>query len=178
MAKAKRKLDKRGPLQRMYDREQAEANARPTVNPFTEQHGDYDRNGRYVVNRGGTPVARWKAAGHLSDSQQAAIAHCIRLWEIVGAPSIKLVANLDRTVFGSPGDGHPMEIEARSDLSRIKAYVPRDYFEVFENVVRFDEPAGRAGSRFANEAREAQTCARTVVQFVADIIAMKERLSY
>lgn len=33
-----------------------------------------------LINRGGTPVARWKAAKLLSDSQVAAIDHCEALW--------------------------------------------------------------------------------------------------
>lgn len=176
----KAKRDTRGPLQRMHDREQAESNKRVEVNEFAKQHGDYDTNLRYIVNRGGTPIARWKAANLLTESQQAAIAHCIRLWEIVSS-SGKLVANLDRTVFGCPGDGHPREIEARDDLHRIKGYFPHPldgYWSVFENVVRFDEPAGTAGSRYANDTRNSQTAARLIVGMVADTIAMKERLSY
>jgi hypothetical protein len=152
----------------------------PGVNEFAAKHGDYERNLRHVVNAGGTPVARWKKAGLLSDTQQAAILHMIRLWELTDA-SPRLVANLDRTVFGCPGNGNMAEIEARDDLKRITGYFPMPldkYFQIFENVCRFDEPAGVAGSRLANNKRSAMDAARNCVCFVADTIYCKERLSY
>lgn len=176
MSKAKKKIiDTRGPLARVLDAEkQADARA-PLVNEFAAQHGCYDRNLRSVVNRGGTPIARWDKL--LTPSQKAAIDHCIALWECIST-SGRLVANLDRTVFGCPGDGHPREIEARSDLLRMKGHVGDRYWDVFENVVRFDEPAGLAGSRLQAPEQKREYAARLVVQFVADIITMKERLSY
>lgn len=178
MAKrTKLKIDTRGPLQKLVDAEAANDERQPLVNEFAAQHGDYDRNLRVVINRGGTPVARWKTAGLLSESQLAAIDHCIGLWDAIGT-SGGLVANLDRTVFGSPGEGNIREIEARDDLHRIKGYFPTKYWDTYENVVRFDEPAGFAGSRLTECKNDAVAAARTVVQFVADIISMKERLSY
>lgn len=188
MAKrTKLKIDTRGPLQRVIDGERGSIIDRdgvaeyqdnaPLVNDFTARHGQYERNLTKVVNRGGTPVARWQSAGLLSDSQNAAIDHCIRLWDAIGT-SGGLVANLDRTVFGSPGEGNIREIEARDDLHRIKGYFPTKYWDTYENVVRFDEPAGFAGSRLTECKNDAVAAARTVVQFVADIISMKERLSY
>lgn len=188
-----RTIDKRGPLQRVLDRERgpvieigAEAayqDTAPLVNQFAERHGDYEHDSKYgdqrkrLINRGGTPIARWRSAGHLSDGQNAAIDHCIGLWCAIER-SGKLVANLDRTVFGCPGDGHSAEIEARDDLQRIKGYFPPKYWSIFESVCRFDEPAGFAGSRLCTVKDEQVATARTVVQFVADVISMKERLSY
>lgn len=147
------------------------------VNPFAAAHGDYERQNSRITNHGGTPIARWIASGMLTRSQQAAILHCITLWQAISS-SGKLVANLDRTVFGCPGDGHPMEIEARSDLQRIKGHFPAKWWDVFENVVRFDEPAGVAGSKLTDNKEHQVAVARTTVQFVADVIAMKERLTY
>jgi len=147
------------------------------VNNFAAQHGDYTSHNGRVTNRGGNAVHRWKAAGLLSDGQQAAILHCERLWGLTDT-SGRLVANLDRTVFGCPGDGNLAEIEARDDLKRIKGYFPETYWNVFENVCRFDEPAGTAGSRLANNARSAIDAARLCVCMVADMIVMRERLSY
>jgi hypothetical protein len=43
--------------------------------------------------------------------------------------------------------------------------------------VRFDEPAGFAGSSLTDCKNDQVASARVVVQFVADIIAMKERLA-
>jgi len=178
MAKrTKLKIDTRGPLQKLADAQVANDASQPLVNEYAAQHGDYDRNLRVVINRGGTPVARWRTARLLSDSQNAAIDHCIALWDAIST-SGGLVANLDRTVFGSPGEGNMREIEARDDLHRIKGYFPAKYWNVWENVCRFDEPAGYAGSRLTECKNDATAAARIVVQFVADVISMKERLSY
>lgn len=187
MARARQKTDRRGPLQRLIDRDRVANDVPNEPSSFVRQHGDYERvhaigsggeiNMRPHINRGGTPIARWRRDGHISESQDAAIAHCIALWEIVGS-SGKLVANLDRTIFGCPGDGHPREIEARDNLARVKAYFTPKLWDVWENVVRFDEPAGVAGSRLERAVSARELAARHAVQFVADIIAMKERLSY
>lgn len=149
----------------------------PLVNEFAAAHGIFERNMRFVINRGGTAIDRWKREGLLSDTQQAAILHCQRLWHVIDRGP-RLVANLDRTVFGSHGEGHPREVEARDDLHRIKSGFESKWWEVFENVCRNDEPAGVAGSRLANDNRSATTAARIVVCMIADAIHMRERLSY
>lgn len=173
--------DNRGPLQRIYDREVAANDAGPEVNDFAKAHGDYRARGKYngarnmLVNRGGTPVARWITAGLLSDSQQAAIKHCERLWSELNGK--RITANWDATGGGGAGDGWA-EQEALDSLKRIKAYVPPKYWSIFEGVCRFDEPAGVAGSQLTANSSDQSCAARTTVQFVADIIVMKERLSY
>lgn len=125
-----------------------------------------------LVNRGSSPVARWKTAGLLSASQIAAIDHCEALWGQLGGKS--LVMNFDR-IGGGQGNGWA-EQEALDDLARFKGYIPSKYWTVFENVCRFDEPAGTAGSSLSTNARSSIDTARVVVMFVADIIAMRERL--
>ena len=127
-----------------------------------------------LINRGGTPVARWKAAKLLSDSQVAAIDHCETLWSRLGGKA--LVMDLARIPGAGQGNGWA-EQEALDDLKRIKGYVPAKYWSVYENVCRFDQPAGTAGSDLANNTRSAIDAARIVVMFVADIVAMKERLA-
>jgi hypothetical protein len=145
------------------------------VNDFAAKHGDYERNMRFVVNRGGTAIDRWRTAGKLSDSQLAGILHCQHLWARIGSQSI--VADFDR-IRGMPhGDGVSQH-EALTSLGRIASDFPPTYWDVFENVCRHDLPAGVAGSRLANVRRSAEIAARCVVCFIADIIAMKERLSY
>ena len=127
-----------------------------------------------LVNRGGTPVARWKAANLLSATQVAAIDHCEALWARLGGKS--LVMDFDRIPGGGQGNGWS-EQEALDDLKRIKGYVPAKYWDTFENVVRFDEAAGVAGSSLTAVRSDQVTAARIVVQFVADVITMKERLT-
>lgn len=172
-----------GLMQQMIDQQQASEAARSLVNEFAASKGDYIQAGRFgtgrkvMLNRGGTPIDRWKRDGQLSDTQLAAIDHCRRLWHLIDCGP-RLVANLDRTVFGCPGNGNPREIEARGDIHRIKSGFPLPYWSVFEDVCRHDEPAGYAGSRLASDSRTATTAARLVVAMVADTIYMRERLSY
>jgi hypothetical protein len=179
MGRRKTKYDNRGPLQIMRDQEIVAANARPTVNDHAMRHGDYERHNGRITNRGGTPIARWKTAGLLSDSQQAAIAHCIRLWDLAETTT-RVVANLDRTIFGIANDDEKAArvIDARDDLHRIKSGFPLPYWDIYENVCRFDEPAGLAGSRLCSDTSAAAGNARVVVCMVADMIAMRERLTY
>jgi hypothetical protein len=176
-----------GPLQRIANREAANEANPVTINPFAEQHGDYERvhgidaagnlNMRPLINRGGTPVDRWTRENLLSETQLAAIAHVRRLWQLVDAGP-RLVANLDRTIFGCPGDGNMAEIEARADLHRIQGGFHPNYWDVFENVCRFDEPAGVAGSRMVSNSKATADLARYTVCMVADHIYLRERLSY
>lgn len=169
-------------------REVAEAKKRgPT--PEAVAHGDYveatvlDPSGetrnlaKVSINRGGTPVARWQAQKRLSDTQELAIAYCLRLWEIAGY-KVRVTASYGEKLAGS-GDADrraTCEIDARAGLHRIQDYIPKPYWSVFEAVVRFDEPAGVAGSSLANSTRNAKHTAYLAVCFVADLIAMKERL--
>lgn len=128
-----------------------------------------------LINRGGTPVARWKAAKLLSDSQVAAIDHCEMLWSRLGGKG--LVMDLARIPGAGQGNGWA-EQEALDDLKRIKGYVPARYWSVFENICRFDETAGFAGSALTVCRNDQVAAARVTVQFVADVIAMNERLSF
>ena len=158
------------------------AQAEPLVNEFAARHGDYARDGRsgrsaIMRNRGGTSVDRWEAKGLLSETQLAAIAHMQRLWQIVDAGP-RLAMNWEQSIFGCSGDGNLAEIQAREDLQRIRSGFPSAYWDVFENVVRFDEPAGIAGSRLASVSRSAAEGARLVVCLIADTIYLRERLTY
>ena len=145
------------------------------VNPYARQHGDYVREGNKAsINRGGTPVARWRAAHLLSETQIAAIEYCWKLWDRAGRQN-GLVMDLLRVVGQQPSSGWAQQ-DALDQLARMKGYVPEPYFDIFENVCRFDEPAGVAGSKISTNTRSAQEAARICVCFVADTIAMKERL--
>lgn len=177
MGRAKRKTDNRGPLQRLHDQAQTEEAAQPVVNVFTEQHGLYARNLRFVQNNGCSTVKRWETARLMSASQLAAIAHCVRLWG-QAFEARGLVVDLDRVRGGhGTGDGLAQQ-EAIDDLKRIEAYIPKGYWNTFEMVVRFDEPGGYAGSRIAERSRGGSKRVLTIVQFAADVIAQHERLSY
>ena len=173
MGRAKRKP--KGPLQTLIDRQVVDENTAPLVNRFAEQHGDYSRNLRFVVNRYSSTVARWQSMGSLTDSQLAGINHCQNLWAKLGSQSVVVDFN---KVRGQPHTDGLTQHEALAEIHRISKGYPDKYWSVFENVCRFDEPAGVAGSRLANTKPRAETAARTIVCFIADMIATRERLSY
>lgn len=129
------------------------------------------------INRGGTPVERWKAQGRITETQQLAIGLCQRLWRLVGTEG-SVTANYGQRIAGRAVEELriAMLIEARGDLYRIQDYIPAPYWDVFQNVCRFDEPSGVAGSRLGFGKRSAHDKAHTVVCMVADFIAMREGL--
>lgn len=145
------------------------------VNRFAKQHGEYVREGnRAAINRGGTPIARWRASGALSDGQLLAIDFCLRLWDRAGRHN-GLVMDLLKVVGQEPSSGWAQQ-EALDELKWLKGKIPARYWDVFENVCRFDEPAGTAGSKLASNSRSAVDAARVCVCFVADLIATWKRL--
>jgi hypothetical protein len=146
------------------------------VNDHARQHGIYERDGnRGTINRGGTPIARWTRDGLLSESQIAAIEYCIKLWDRAGKQN-GLVQDLLKVVGQQPSSGWAQQ-DALDELKRFREQVPRRYWDVFENVCRFDEPAGVAGSKLTLNADAQTHAARLCVCFVADLIAMWKRLS-
>lgn len=165
----------KGPLQQMLDREALEEATAPIVNRFAAGKGDYERNLRFVTNRTSSTVTRWCRDKSLSDSQIAAIEHCQRLWARLGSQC--LVIDFNRVRGQQHGDGYSQH-EALAELHRIKSGFPLPYWDVFENVCRFDLPAGVAGSELANRKRSAEIAARMIVSLLADMIAMRERLSF
>ena len=129
------------------------------------------------INRGGTPVMRWIEDGRLSATQERAIWFCLYLWRVCGLET-RTTANYGERIPGyADSEARASnEVEARHTLHRIRSYFPVQWWDVFENVVRFNEPAGVAGSRLGFGTRSASDRAHTTVCFVADIICMKERL--
>lgn len=121
------------------------------------------------------PVDRWKRAGRLSITQLAAIGYCERLWRLAGLEQ-RVTANYGERIRGHAESRAVNEIEAREDLHRVQGYVPPQWWSVFENVVRWREAAGVAGSSLGFGERGAIDRAHTVVCIVADLIAMKEGL--
>lgn len=177
MARKKPKLDTRGPLQRLHDRATV-ANDQATLTVITPEQrakGTYEGERRIINNH--DPVMRWIALGRLSESQQQAIGYVRRLWEIAGLER-PVTANYGAVARGGGCAERraAIEIDAREDLHRVQDYVPGQYWSVFELVCRFGEPAGVAGSSMGAGGKAAQTRAHTIVCFVADVVAMKERL--
>lgn len=151
--------------------------AKGNVSRIDMIHADTAQRVTVHVNRGGTPLARWLDEGKLTDNQQRAIAHCLYLWRMCGLEQ-RVTANYGERIPGSVDSEMRAsnEIEAREDLHRIMGYFPRTWWQIFENVIRFDEPAGVAGSRLGMGSRTACERAHTAVCLVADIIFDRERL--
>lgn len=180
MAKAgrKKKIDLRGPLQRILDAAKV-ANDQEELNVITPEQrakGTYQGERRIVNNH--DPVQRWIASGKLSDSQQLSIAHVRRLWELAGLQQ-RVTANYGQVVSGGGSTERRahLEIEAREDLHRIQNYfagVLTPWWTIFEMVCRHGEPAGVAGSTLGFGTRSAQERAHTIVCFVADYVAARE----
>lgn len=126
-----------------------------------------------------SPVARWKKAGRLSDSQIAAIALCEALWAKCGLRQKLTSTYGERLPMGCDNEWLAVhEIQARKDLARIEGHVPAHMWETWENVVRFDEDSGTAGAALGFKGSKATMAAvLTVVRCVADIIVREERLA-
>lgn len=151
-------------------------------------HGSFQRD--YVMddsglkamayrNTGHDPVARWLAADKIDQRQKAAIDTVRRLWDIVGIRQQITASYGERTA----GSGcielrANMVLDAMKDLERIEGYFfgLKQWWIVFEQVCRFGEPAGSTGIALGYAPKTAQTRALTTVQFIADIIADRERI--
>lgn len=130
-------------------------------------------------NTGHDPVARWLTANKIDQRQKAAIDTVRRLWDIVGIRQKITASYGERMPGGGCVELHAhMVIDAKDDLDRIEGYFTglKQWWLVFENVCRFGEPAGATGIALGYAPKTAQTRALTTVQFIADIIADKERI--
>ncbi|API59533.1 hypothetical protein BSL82_09590 [Tardibacter chloracetimidivorans] len=156
------------------------------VNEFARAHGMYEpstvvdltgelggrRNSmvKVMLNRGGTAIERWMNESPnmlFAEPQKAAVRYCQTLW-----------LRADGLVALQPGTDRidaPLgwsQQEALSELSTFKRRIPAKYWDVFENVCRFDQEAGTAGSSLSTNKRSAVDAAKTCVAMVASLIAM------
>lgn len=169
--------------------EERDANA-PIVPIEAARHGAYidefihhDESGSKAQakrNLKASPLAMWKAQGMLTATQEAAIAYCIRLWEFLPPMPATTAQYGERIPSNDSGQESEQAVnaflDALADLRRVEGYIPRSYWQVFENCIRFDEPAGVAGSSLGYTGRSGKAKAHVIVCFVADIISMKEGL--
>lgn len=153
--------------------------------PTPEQlaNGDFERN--FITHaesntkatayrrRDSSIVETWHREGAVGFDEPAmrAIADCILFWQRMGEP--RVTANYgERIAASTHGEGHTQQ-EAADEIARRRRLVPRTYWDVFENVVRHNEPAGVAGSRFASNRPQQIASARAIVGLVANVIAMR-----
>ena len=128
-------------------------------------------------NSGGTPLCRWIAAKRLDQTHLAVIGRCLEIWRLIGTHqslTSKYGERLDRSSDWK--DTSYRAEEAEADLQSFKSHFPgraKDYFDIFENVIRFNMPAGVAGGDPDKKVSAAKTL--TIVKFVCDVIASNER---
>jgi hypothetical protein len=165
------------------------------VNPFAQQHGHYEPSDftlqevteggkrkektlRVVMNRGGTTVERWHRAGKLDDRQMTAIAIYEGAWRRhIGEP--RVVANWSAVIVRQATAALELRAASQHDARQLLRLFDQDIFfrrglddfNVWQNVVIFDEPAGVAGSRLGFASQQAQAVACFVIQSVAHEIA-------
>lgn len=168
-------------------RQEARDRAEPIVPVEAERHGDYQRGfvthvetatkAHTMRNYASDPVKRWEKAGALSTTQLAAIELCRTLWERAGIQQ-RVTANYGERLppTASAEDRSAVEIDARRELHRMQDEIPAQYWSVFENICRFGLPIGVTASAAGYVGTGAELRARTVVCFVADLIAMRRGL--
>ncbi len=184
----------KGPLERWMDRQKAEKDAEPLVSPFAAQHGDFAKEAMPVTtgeldsvragnvqvtrNRGGSAVQRWISAGTLNQGQIDAIALYCRAWHVIHSQP-RTTANWSLVAFirGTGAERRIVDqIEAQELLklldNRVFEIAPRYYFDVWQNIVLFDQAAGVAGGGNRTSAERS----KTIVLFIADMIATILRL--
>lgn len=130
---------------------------------------------KVLINRGGTAIDRWignDARGLFGPAEQNAIRYCQNLWIRAegGLASVDLTADRVDAPLGWS------QQEAFVELGELESKVPRPFWNVYENVCRWDEEAGVAGSKIASNSRSAIDAAKTTVAFTAALIAMWRRL--
>jgi hypothetical protein len=173
MAKAKRKARKQFAIE-------------PLDLPTPEQirNGDFERD--FVTHaetntkaltfrrRDSSIVETWVREGGPGFDHGAArvIADCQTFWQRMGVP--RVTANYgERIPSSTHGEGYSQQ-EASDEIAYRKRLIGIPaYWDVFENCVRHNEPAGVAGSRFANNRPQQIQSAKVIVGFVASFLAAK-----
>lgn len=144
---------------------------------------------RVIRNLGGTPIERWHARGKLDPRQMAAILFYQQAWRMwIGEP--RVVAGYSPVIVrGAQG---ALEVYAGSRIAAKEGLrlldqevffrLPVDHFQVWQNVVIWDEPAGVAGSRigFCHKPAEAvaQMMIATMASMIADIVIDSARRDF
>jgi hypothetical protein len=141
----------------------AESAKQSLVTPEAAANGNYEegwtevdgQRAKVVINRGGSTIQRWLNTAPddvLGDSERAAIRYCMMLWARLDYHSPALV------IVDNGRDGHS-EHEALAELSALKIRLPVRYWNLFENICRFEQNASTRHDRIT-------------VGFVAGMIAL------
>jgi len=137
---------------------------------------NFDMNVKNIRRRNQSLVDKWMEEGGpgFDQPQKRAIEHCRELWHATGSCG-KLVANLDWIGGGGGGPEHGWEqAEALTQLAHYR-HEFLSYWNVFEDLVRWDTPATVAGEHLATDnGRRIEKC-KQVVGMIASVIANARR---
>jgi hypothetical protein len=163
----------------------------PLVNRFAANHGDYreatisvtagelegEGHGqkRVTVNRGGTTLNRWLAAGSFSPTQANAVDHYAKAWRTVFSEG-RVTANLSpMALIRSTGDEDGRNAAKGDALDLLKRRGERIFDrarpcdgDVWKDVVIFDRASFPDNGKGRVQAKER---ALTICLFIADMIA-------
>lgn len=168
-------------------RKQANAFKLDAVLPTPEQiiNGDFERdfithaetNTKAMTYRNSTILEKWiKEGGPGFDTgSQRVIADCLLFWSIA-KPSKVTAQYGERTPAGTNDNARFTREDAIDELHYRKKLLGAGMdwaWDVFENVVRHNEPAGVAGSRFASNRPQQIQSAKVITGMVASFIASK-----
>ncbi len=133
---------------------------------------------RVVINRGGTAIERWHRSGRIDERQMTAVAIYQGAWRVhIGEP--RIVANWSAVIVRQAVAALELRASTKHDAKNLLRLFDQDIFfrrgvddfNVWQNVVIFDEAAGIAGSRLGYKSKQAEAVAQFVVGSVAHEIA-------
>jgi hypothetical protein len=174
-------------------RDVARDKSEPLVSEHTEKHGLYIGEGMAKRNVNVSPFTAWRGQNALTETQQAAIHYCIRLWS-THPPMAATTGGYGERIGGSSSSFESDRmvnayLDAKEDLRRIcggigkngeyrSGYIPSAYWGVFESLMRFDVAIDVVSLQQGFSQRAGPSRCLQIVCFIADIIADKERLDY
>lgn len=137
---------------------------RPVIHRVELVKKDYDQV--IVCDAGKSVISKWFDAGILNDEQTFVIEEARALWALIGRPVNELFDSDD------PDDQREGLLAERAKclLRNCRNLVGVTFWNIFENVVRWNEPLGFVGSRLI-EREHSAAHAKAIVTDVADRIA-------
>jgi hypothetical protein len=136
-------------------------------------HGESGR--RETVHRNKSDILeKWIRDGGVGFEKGAVqvIRDCQFYWSRCNGP--RLCAQYGERMPRGQSDGTG-ETEALSELAHMAKGVPPEFWSIYENVCRFGEPAGYAGSAWAKNTAQQIQSAKVTVGMVASFIAARLR---
>lgn len=139
-------------------------------------HVDSNTKAMAFRRRDSCIVEKWCREGGpgFDEGAKRVIADCVTLWARLGNPRLIALYG-ERMPASASGDGMAQQ-EALDQLRHYEHVLGArmgPYWQVFENVVRHNEPAGVAGSRFAKNDPQRIQSAKVITGMVASFIAAR-----